>query len=794
MSAAPQPSRKPATPSRTPAKIWCFRAFTVLVIPAVFFLLLEGGLRLAGFGRSAKFLIPDDQPGYFRTNPDYVSLFLPGSFDLRPLNYRVRARKPPNTVRIVVLGESAAQGIPVPAFAFAPQLRAQLRARYPGKNIEVINTGVVAINSHVVYQIACDLAEFSPDLFVVYLGNNEVVGPYGPGCSYLSQMWPRWLIRLNVRVRSTRTGQLLSATVAQLGRLKTPPPEWGGMAMFVDHAVRGDDPRLEAVYGNFKANLQDIVRVATSAGAKTLLCTVGSNLKDSPPFLSLPRPDLTETEKRAWQQAFEQGRLAWKLGESETARAHLQAAWHMDPHYADTAFMLGDIDLQAGEVHRARQWFLEAQRWDALRFRPDPRLNDIIREVARRHPAVGLVDSARLLGSDPASTGAPAGRELFFEHVHFDWEGNYQLALLMAQGAEEALFKKEASQHPWLNSAGCAAALAYTPQARFSILQRIALITQNPPFTNQLTYAEDQARMARALSLAEADSRNPETVRRAKTVVVAAVASDSDNPDLAKIEQEIDDDLGDVTGTLAQVRRARQLQPENYALATDEAIKLARLDRYAEAEKLLHETARTCTPRDLARMGPAWADFFTRTRRYAEGRRYFDEAIARDPAQVNLWLSRGRLAQFAGDTGAAERDYRALLEKEPANQNAQEALVSLLISTGKTREAEQQSLAAAEFQPRNQANNIRAAAVHEARGEEEAAIRFYEAVVQSGPAPAAIHLRIATKLYALGRLDETLASLAEAHRLSLDEGEPAITTEIRQLIERIRLEQRAQSK
>ncbi len=788
VSAVPQPSQKSARPTGAFAKIWFFRAFTALVIPALLLLLLEGGLQVAGFGRPTGFFIPDDKPGFLRTNPDYVSLFLPGSFDLRQLNYRVAEKKPANAVRIVVLGESAAQGIPVPMFAFAPQLRAQLRARYPEKNIEVINTGVVAINSHVVYQIARDVARYAPDLFVVYMGNNEVVGPYGPGCSYLSDMRPLWAIRLGAWVQSTRTGQLVAAAMAKVARLKKPPLEWGGMAMFVNSAVRGDDPRLEAVYRNFEANLRDIVRVATRAGAQTLLCTVVSNLKDSPPFLSLHRPDLAPTDLTAWQHAFAEGRLAWKLGETAAARSHLNEAWRVDPQHADTAFMLGDLDQQVGETNAARQWFIAAQRWDALRFRPDPKLNEIIRAVARDQPFVRLVDSARLLGSDPASTGASAGRELFFEHVHFDWEGNYQLARLIAEGAGATLFKSETGQRPWLDSTGCAAALGYTAQARFTVLQRTTLITQNPPFTNQLTYPQDQAWMARALAQADAEHRNPEVIKRAQVAVQAAVIHDPDNPDLVKLEQEIDDDLGDLTGALVQVRRGRELQPYNFALATDEAIKLARLGRYDEAERLLQETARTCTPRDFVKMGPAFTDFFARTKRFEEGRRYFDQAIARQPAESSLLFSRGRLAQFAGDLMAAERDYRAALEKEPANQNVLEVLVGLLISGGKTREAEQQSLISADFQRRNQANNLRVAASLEARNEQEAALKYYEAAVLSGPAPAALHLRIATKLYAARRMRETLDHLADAFRLSMDEGDPAITAEIKQLIDRVRAE------
>ena len=204
-----------------------YRLALAVAIPLGLFILLEGGLRLGGYGRRASFLVPDERPGYFRTNPDFASLFLPGNFDLRPLNLRIAARKAPNTVRIVVLGESAAQGIPVPAFAFAPQLRAQLRARYPGRDFEVIDTGIVAINSHVVYQVAREMARFEPDLFLVYMGNNEVVGPYGPGCAYLSQMPPLWVIRASVFARSTRTGQLVGSIIARLAPKGRRPAEWG---------------------------------------------------------------------------------------------------------------------------------------------------------------------------------------------------------------------------------------------------------------------------------------------------------------------------------------------------------------------------------------------------------------------------------------------------------------------------------------------------------------------------------------------------------------------------------------
>ncbi len=160
---------------------WLVKLFLLVGAPTIFFLLLETGLRLAHSGRDTRFFIPDEKPGIYRTNPQYTGLFFPDSFGLKPLNYRLPKIKPTGNFRIFVVGESAAMGVPEPGFALAPQLQAQLHAAYPDKTFEVYNLGVTAINSHVILHIARQAVEFQPDLLVIYMGNNEVVGPYGPG-------------------------------------------------------------------------------------------------------------------------------------------------------------------------------------------------------------------------------------------------------------------------------------------------------------------------------------------------------------------------------------------------------------------------------------------------------------------------------------------------------------------------------------------------------------------------------------------------------------------------------------
>jgi tetratricopeptide (TPR) repeat protein len=771
-------------PRRTSApRLWIYKAALAVGIPVALFLAVETGLRVGGYGRNASFLIPDDAPGYLRSNPDFASLFLPGSFDLRPLNFRIAARKAPNTIRIVVLGESAAQGVPVPSFAFAPQLRAQLRARYPGKAFEVINTGIVAINSHVVYQIAREMAQHEPDVFLVYMGNNEVVGPYGPGCAYLSQMPPIWVIRASVFVRSTRTGQLLGSLFARLS-MGRKPREWGGMSMFVDNAVAGDDPRLGALYRNFAANLRGIIGAASGAGARTVLCTVVANLRDCPPFLSRHRGGLSAEELARWRAEFDEGRLAWMLGDAARARARLSEALGIDPQFADTQFMLGQLDLKSGNAGSARTHLVEALHWDALRFRPDPRINQVIRNVAREASGgVSLLDAAVEMGADPGSTALPSGREILFEHVHFDWEGNYRLARMMARSCAAAAFGADPGDSGWLDGVRCAEAVAYTEHERLPMLLRIDVLERKPPFTNQLTHVGDEARMAREIELATREARDPESLARARAAATAALERDPENPALTGILEGIDADLGDLNAALALARRVEELLPRDFALVADEASILMRLGRFVEAEKALLQAARSGGDVDM--LAPVLSDLWTRMRRFEDARHYFETLISKRPHDTRLRAARAGILRASGASAEAEEAFRAILSEDPSNAEALEAIVGLLDSSGKGGTAENESFSAAEHQPGNQENSLRAAKACDARGDTNGSIHHLSAAELSGPVNATFELTLALKLYQVRRFDEMMWHLALARRLSALEGNPAVTQSIDRLIGRM---------
>src|ERR1019366_8087025 len=291
--------------------------------------------------------------------------------------------KPRGTFRIFVLGESAAMGDPDPAYGFSRYLEVMLRERFPSMKFEVVNTGSVAINSHVLLPIAKGLAKQRPDLFIIYSGNNEVVGPYGPGTALTAGGMSLPVIRGSIFYHSTRIGQLLT----QVG---TPKREWGGMAMFLDKQVRASSPLMKYAYANFEQNLRDTIAVARESGARVIVSTVATNLMDCAPFTSLHREGQGPDALRSWSALVQQGAEQENAGSyAEALKLYLSAA-SIDSEYAELEFRIARC-LRALGDNSAREHFLRARDLDTLRFRADSQINDINRAVARSSHGAELV-------------------------------------------------------------------------------------------------------------------------------------------------------------------------------------------------------------------------------------------------------------------------------------------------------------------------------------------------------------------------------------------------------------------
>ena len=82
--------------------------------------------------------------------------------------------------------------------------------------------------------------------------------------------------------------------------------------MFLQNQVAADSPRMQRVYANFQSNLLDMVAAARASGAKVILSTVATNLKDCGPFASQHRANLTPQELQKWNMLVQQA-SNWKM-------------------------------------------------------------------------------------------------------------------------------------------------------------------------------------------------------------------------------------------------------------------------------------------------------------------------------------------------------------------------------------------------------------------------------------------------------------------------------------------------
>ncbi|MGO9515753.1 MAG: tetratricopeptide repeat protein [Candidatus Korobacteraceae bacterium] len=474
---------------------WLAVSAATVLAPVLLLAVAEVALRVCGVGVPTSVTRPCTDRGHpaYCDNPSFAAPFFPQGMFRTPRPYAFPATKPPGTYRIFVLGDSVAWGDPDPSYGFGRYLEMMLRERYPHTKFEVINTSITAINSHGLLPMVEDLSHYQPDLFVLYTGNTEVVGPFGPGTVLTPWDLSLPAIRTRIFLNSTRLGQL----VEKVSRAsQTDPVEWRGMEMFLDRQVRADSPQMKPVYENFAANLRDIVTVAHRSGAQVVISTVATNLKDCAPFASQHREGIREDELRSWEGLVRHGADLENAGSyAEAVKLYLSAG-EIDPKYAELQFRIARCLWALGDFAGAKERFVRAQDLDTLRFRADSKLNEVIRGVAGTGPGVGVVDAVAVF-ADESAHQVP-GSELFYEHVHMNPRGTYLLARSFFRQIESMLpaeVRRRTVGDDVASEEECERRLAFTPYDRLRVAGLVLAKLERPPFTNQLNHSEEVLRL-----------------------------------------------------------------------------------------------------------------------------------------------------------------------------------------------------------------------------------------------------------------------------------------------------------
>ncbi|MHC4703163.1 MAG: tetratricopeptide repeat protein, partial [Planctomycetota bacterium] len=398
----------------------------------------------------------------------------------------------------------------------------------------------------------------------------EVTGPYGAGTVYTLPSANLPLIRMGIALKATRLGQLLAGLIGSARTGKDAPGVWRGLEMFLESQVRADATDLEAVYRNYEKNLRDISRVARKGGARVLFSTVGSNLKDSPPFASLHRPDLTEAQLKEWDGIYAQGVEHESAGDYTEAVKRYLAAAEIDDRYADLHFRLGRCYWAKGEYDNATDRYIRALDLDTLRFRADTRINSIVRDVAGigTDKGIYLADAAKAF--EDSSDHQTPGEELFYEHVHLNFEGTYLLAKTIFEQVQKIVPQQWATRQAVgestiLSQAECAARLAYTDWDKHTSADRILNgFIRKPPFTNQLYQRERLTRMSRDVETLKSNL-TPETLALSSQQYRQAIEDQPGDWRLYwKYGKLLAEGLRDYRGAAEQFRVVRRLVPHSH--------------------------------------------------------------------------------------------------------------------------------------------------------------------------------------------------------------------------------------
>ncbi len=702
-----------------------------VLLPVLLLGTAELGLRLAGYGYPTSFFLKTRINGkeMLVENARFGLRFFPPALSRSPSPTVMAAAKPAGTYRIFVFGESAALGDPRPGYGVGRYLEVLLGERFPGTRFEVICAAMTAINSHALLPMARECARLDGDLWVIYMGNNEMVGPFGASSIFGARAPSLRFVRLNLALKATRTGQLVMASYERMkGGVET--PAWGGMKLFIEQQLRPGDPRKEVVYNSFRENLDEILRVGHRSGVPIILSTVASNLRDCPPFASLHAPGLTASDTSGLEEL---GRLAGTLestGNEEAAAKMYNEMNASDGQFAETRYRQAQSFLRLGKRIEARRSFELARDLDALPFRTDTPLNTLIRDAASRWASQGvhLVDAEKALGQD-APDGIP-GRYSFYEHVHLTFEGNYLLARSFGDQAREVLPKAiiDRGTPDWAPQESCDQLLGLTDWNRQTAYEDMLLRIADPPFTSQLGHVAHVKALADKVSEIKTRTRTA-TGLEARTVYERALKARPDDFRVHENFAEFLERSGRLEDATAEWQRVRELLPHHQL-------------SYFHIGQLL-----------------------ARQKKYGEAGDYFAKALKIRPDLADAYSELGEILQKQGKPREALDQYALARRLRPEDPKLLVRVADVQASQNQRGEALKTLAEAARLRPTYwEARYLLGVELASVERIKEAQVEF-DAVTRLRPDYANGHLNLGVALAKLGRLEDARTQFRETLRL-----------------------------
>jgi Tfp pilus assembly protein PilF len=654
-------------------KTLCGRTALLVLAPVIFFAGLELILFLTGKFEPIPALkqVAHEGKNYWVMEPEYTRRVLGRENMVLRQKFLLPVERTPGTRRVVLLGESAAAGYPLPEYGLARMMKVLWSAEFPGEKLEVADLTSVGVNSHVLRVFAREAMRLQPDAVVIYAGNNEVIGPYGPANVF---GWPApsaWFAQAGIVLGNTRTGRALKLLAEQAGGQG--PKAWRGLEEFRFAYFAADDPAAIQAAALAKSNFRAIIDTALGSGAKVLVCVPAVNLTDWPPLVD----------------------SASKEGPS--ARALYDKASTLE---------------QAGQKAEAWRLYRLACDLDLMRFRADSRIRQGQREVATEFdsPDVLLVDAdLRLHEKNP---GPLADRDFFLEHVHLTFEGRVAVAALMVDGLATLLGLSPTparSAPEWWEAlptwvAEARSRTMFSDAEEAVMWEQVVSLLEMEVFSTGPDIEERRARASRRiaeLQAAAAKWKNADAVQEAYAQAIAKNPDDADLHDTASKHLGL---AGDKQRARSALERAVELQP-NLMLANLALAELAMDEgRTADASRMVQAA-------DTFQTGGTELDVISATLlarggEHGKAADLLERYVRRWPKDARALGILASLHEFLGNQDRATALYRVALAQRPDSAVEMNNFAWFLTtkenaSSGEKAEAVALALRATELRPQS---------------------------------------------------------------------------------------------
>ncbi len=315
---------------------------------------------------------------------------------------RFAARKPSDTTRIMVTGESFALGMPYATEAgdtgsIAKWMQAILAWEYPSRRFEIINAATHAQNSYRIRIAVDELVTADPDLVLVLMGNNEGMVPKTP----FNEPLHRWVVY-----------RALKKTL-----FAPPSPEERSYYTPQDRDTR-------KIATGFRRNVERMISSAHRAHVRIGFGTLPINLTyrgDQPPLNKMPIPYPSD------DPFLREGDRLVRNGRPDAAIK----SYALSPHQAFAARNIAACLFNLQRYPEAKSFYeVYTELMPLNRIRPS--FNRYLRAVCdwRKLFLVDLEQEAERLS--PTGIADPV---LFLDYCHLNWCGYF----LMARAVVRAL-------------------------------------------------------------------------------------------------------------------------------------------------------------------------------------------------------------------------------------------------------------------------------------------------------------------------------------------------------------------